>query len=149
MPFPLTVFLDYYPGRKYAQRVGSRVQTNSSGRGRSHSRGRGWSHQSNVIPWLRLCITYPHSPPPHHFPHSPPHPLAQTQPPPSAHFLPTPSYSHFRRIKGPASGDLEPALDMELSFCLTIQKSLYFASQSTPGCAPEMVKPLCGNGSHG
>ena len=140
MSFPLTVLLDYCPGRKYAQRVGSRVQTQKPGTDtqRRHSPGSReadiclgkffshWRLGSSVGTFQIFdCPPAPkHSPSLRNMsrvhPYTPSPPLAQTQPPPSAHLLPTPSYSHFRRIKGPASGDLEPALDMELSFCLTV-----------------------------
>ena len=130
MSFPLTVLLDYCPGRKYAQRVGSRVQTQKPGTDtqRRHSPGSReadiclgkffshWRLGSSVGTFQIFdCPPAPkHSPPlrdmsrVHSYTPSPP--PAQTQSPPSAHPLPTPSYSHFRRSKVPPPEIWSPPL---------------------------------------
>mgnify|MGYP001199540770 CR=1 FL=1 len=155
MSFPLTVLLDYCPGRKYAQRVGSCVQTQKPGADTQSRPSPGsseadmclgkffsseaWEFSLNFSNHGLPSCPKTLAPSPRHEPCPLLHPLPSTRPDPVTPLRtppPHPKLQSLQEIKGPASGDLEPALDMELNFCLTIQKSLDFASQSTPGSSP-------------
>ena len=129
MSFPLTVLLDYCPGRKYAQRVGSCVQTQKPGADTQSRPSPGsseadmclgkffsseaWEFSLNFSNHGLPSCPKTLAPSPRHEPCPLLHPLPSTRPDPVTPLrtpLPTPSYSHFRRSKVPPPEIWSPPL---------------------------------------
>ena len=139
MSFPLTVLLDYCPGRKYAQRVGSCVQTQKPGADtqRRHSPGsreadiclgkffssEAWEFSLNFSNHGLPSCPKTLAPSPRHEPCPLLHPLNSTRPDPVTPLRTPPPHPKLQSLQEDQRSRLRrfgPALDMELSFCLTV-----------------------------